>query len=92
MRMNGVFRNEESLGNARLREIVKDALYNLQLALGQAQFGTDLKPGMVAEQRRSAQLALGIAPAGHGVRMRARSSGGKGECSVRHRFAHAFGA
>jgi hypothetical protein len=58
MRVNGVSRYAESTGNLRLREIVKDALDDLQLALRQGLSAANLKPGMIAEQGSSPQLAV----------------------------------
>jgi hypothetical protein len=50
MRVDSVIRDLETPGNPRFREIVKDALDNLQLAFCQAQGACNLKPGMVAEE------------------------------------------
>lgn len=49
MRVNGVSRNFEPLGNARLRKVVKNALNNLQLALRQPEGVGNLKPSMIGE-------------------------------------------
>jgi hypothetical protein len=49
MRVNGVFRDFEPPGNPPLREIVKDALDNLQFAFCQAQRASNLKPSKIAE-------------------------------------------
>ena len=50
MRVDSVIRDLETPGNPCFREIVKDALDNLQLAFCQAQGACNLKPGMIAEE------------------------------------------
>ena len=50
MRVNGVPRNFEPLGNSSLRKIVKNALDNLQLALRKAQGAGIFKPSIFAEE------------------------------------------
>ena len=50
MRVDGVFRNLETHGNAPLLETVKDALDNLQLTLREAQSFGNFKPSLLAEE------------------------------------------
>lgn len=50
VRVRGVRRNTETLGDACLGEIVKHALDNLHLALRQTQGAANLKPGIFAEE------------------------------------------
>ena len=58
MRVDGVMRNLEPPGYPRLREIIEDALDDLQFPFRQVQLGADLMPGAFAEQRRSARFAV----------------------------------
>ena len=53
-----VGRNPESFGNVHLVSIVKDALDDLDLALGDAQRLGDLGPGVVAEDCGTEQFPL----------------------------------
>ena len=55
--VDGVGRNLESFGDVRLVLIVENALDDLQFALGDVQGAANLVPRMVAEERRSPQLA-----------------------------------
>lgn len=50
MGVNSVFRDFEPPGNPCLRQIVKDPLNNLQLALREAQSAGNLTPSMFAEE------------------------------------------
>ena len=56
MHVDGVGRNLESFGNVHLVFIVKDALDDLDLSLGDAQRLGDLGPSVVAEDCGSEQF------------------------------------
>ena len=50
MRVDGVFRDFEPPGYARLWEIIKDPLNNLQFPFSEAQGAGNFKPNMFAEE------------------------------------------